>query len=55
MGVVMLSIALAVALTYAVGDLYGKFLPTWLAWIVDGIVCLVLYKVTHHYLQNLKE
>lgn len=49
------ALALAVALTYVIGDLYRPYLPGAVSILVSGVVCLVLFKVTNHYLKALKE
>ena len=55
MAIAMLSLALAVALTYVIGDVYAPLMPVWLAWICDIGVCFVLYKIASHYLKSLKD
>lgn len=55
MTVTVISLALACALTYACRDIYAGFLLNWMSWLVDAVVCIVLYRLTSHYLKNLKD
>ncbi len=50
-----ISLALAIALTYVIGDLYISLVPTPVAWGFDFIVCAVIYRLTVIYLKRLKE
>jgi hypothetical protein len=49
------ALALAIALTYVIGDLYRPHLPLWISIAFDVVICIVLYKVTHHYLRKLRD
>ena len=49
------ALALAIALTYVIGDLFRPHLPQPLSILVDIVLCFVIYKVTNHYLSKLRE
>lgn len=49
------ALALAIALTYLVGDLYRPYLPRGIGYIVDFALCAVIFRVTHLYLKKLKD
>lgn len=49
------ALALAIALTYLIGDVYRPYLPKGLAYLIDFAVCVVVFRFTHLYLKKLKE
>ncbi|MCR6652776.1 MAG: hypothetical protein NVV73_15420 [Cellvibrionaceae bacterium] len=49
------SLALAIALTYVIGDLFRPHLPQPFSALVDIVLCIVIYKITNHYLRKLRD
>lgn len=49
------ALALAIALTYVIGDFFRPHLPQPISIMADIALCFVLYKVTNHYLRQLRE
>lgn len=49
------ALALAIALTYVIGDFFRPHLPQPISIVVDIVLCFVIYKVTNHYLSKLRE
>jgi hypothetical protein len=49
------ALALAIALTYVLGDFFRPFLPRPLGWILDIALCFVIYKISYYYLSKLRE
>lgn len=49
------AMALAIALTYVVGDLYRPTLGFWLSVPIDLVLCFVIFRVSNKYLKALKE
>lgn len=49
------ALALAIALTYVLGDFFRPFLPRPLGWLLDIALCFALYKITYYYLSKLRE
>jgi hypothetical protein len=49
------ALALAIALTYVLGDFFRPFLPRPLGWALDILLCFALYKISHYYLSKLRE
>jgi ABC-type dipeptide/oligopeptide/nickel transport system permease subunit len=49
------SLALAIALTYVIGDLFRPHLSQPFSAIVDIVLCIVIYKITNHYLRKLRD
>lgn len=49
------ALALAIALTYVLGDFFRPFLPRPLDWALDILLCFALYKISHYYLSKLRE
>ena len=49
------ALALAIALTYVIGDFFRPHLPQPISIVLDVVLCFVLYKVTNHYLSKLRE
>ncbi len=48
--------ALAAALTFAIGDTLKNHISSAVVfWIITGIVFVVIYKISHHYLKSLKD
>lgn len=48
------ALVLAVALTYAVGDLYRPYVPAFFAYLLDLIIGVVIFRFTNSYLKRLK-
>lgn len=48
------ALVLAVALTYAFGDVYRPVLPKVVAYTLDLVVCLLVFRVANSYLKKLK-
>lgn len=49
------ALALAIALTYVLGDFFRPFLPLPISMILDIALCFALYKIANHYLKKLRE
>lgn len=49
------ALVLAVALTYAIGDIYRPYLPKAAALGLDLLVCLAIFRAAHAYLKHLKD
>jgi hypothetical protein len=49
------ALALAIALTYVIGDFFRPHLPQPISIVVDIVLCFVIYKISHHYLNKLRE
>lgn len=49
------ALALAIALTYVIGDLFRPHLPQPISIVLDILLCFVLYKIANHYLRKLRE
>jgi hypothetical protein len=49
------ALALAIALTYVIGDLFRPHLSQPFSAIVDVVLCIVIYKITNHYLRKLRD
>lgn len=48
------ALALAIAMTYMLGDLYRPYMPKGLGYMIDLGLCLLVFRFTHRYLKNLK-
>ncbi len=49
------ALALAIALTYVLGDVFHPFLPQPVNILLDIGLCFALYKISNHYLKKLRE
>jgi hypothetical protein len=49
------ALALAIALTYVIGDAYRPLLPRALSFLLDMGLVLILFLISNRYLKNLKE
>lgn len=49
------ALALALALTYLLGDLYRPYVPKGVGYMIDLALCALVFRFTYRYLKNLKD